>query len=50
VARLRDSARTEGFDHEAARQVTLAPGQNFAIDFVQRGRLRDALTNTRGGG
>lgn len=33
VARLRDSARTEGFDHEAARQVTLAPGQNFAIDF-----------------
>ncbi|MEJ1161740.1 carboxypeptidase-like regulatory domain-containing protein [Prosthecomicrobium sp. N25] len=33
AVRLRDSARAEGFDHEAKRDVTLAPGQNFTIDF-----------------
>jgi hypothetical protein len=31
--RLRDTARAEGFDHEAARRIELAPGQNFVIDF-----------------
>jgi hypothetical protein len=33
VARLRDSARTEGFDYERAAQVELVPGQNFVVDF-----------------
>ncbi len=33
VARLRDSARSEGFDYERAVEVELAPGQNFVIDF-----------------
>ena len=33
VARLRDSAREDGFDHEQAAEVTLAPQQNFVIDF-----------------
>lgn len=32
-ARLRDSARGEGFDYEDRAQVTLAPGQRLAIDF-----------------
>jgi len=31
--RMRDTARTEGFDYEAHRQITLAAEQNFAIDF-----------------
>ena len=33
TARLRDSAREEGFDHENTEQVTLAEGQRLAIDF-----------------
>jgi hypothetical protein len=33
VARLRDSKRTEGFDHEKASTITLSPQQNFVIDF-----------------
>lgn len=33
VARLRDSRRTEGFDHERASEITLSPQQNFVIDF-----------------
>jgi hypothetical protein len=33
VARLRDSARTEGFDYESDIQIELTPGQNFVIDF-----------------
>ena len=33
VARLRDSARSEGFDHERAMDIDLVPGQNFVIDF-----------------
>ncbi len=33
VARLRDSARNEGFDYERAVEVELAPGQNFVVDF-----------------
>lgn len=33
VARLRDSARSEGFDYEREIEVELAPGQNFVVDF-----------------
>ena len=33
VARLRDSNRSEGFDHEKAAEITLLPQQNFVIDF-----------------
>ena len=33
VARLRDSNRSEGFDHEKASKITLLPQQNFVIDF-----------------
>ncbi len=33
VARLRDSARGEGFDYEGEVEVELAPGQNFVVDF-----------------
>lgn len=33
VARLRDSRREEGFDYEQAADVSLAPQQNFVIDF-----------------
>ena len=33
VARLRDSARSEGFDYQREIKVELAPGQNFVIDF-----------------
>lgn len=33
VARLRDTARSEGFDYIADRVVTLKPGDNLAIDF-----------------
>ena len=33
VARLRDSNRSEGFDHEKASRITLSPQQNFVIDF-----------------
>jgi hypothetical protein len=33
VARLRDSRRTDGFDHEKSASVTLEPQQNFVIDF-----------------
>jgi hypothetical protein len=33
VARLRDSNRSEGFDHEKASAITLSPQQNFVIDF-----------------
>jgi len=33
TARLRDSARTEGFDYERSAEITLAPQQNFVVDF-----------------
>ena len=33
VARLRDSARSEGFDYEREAAVELASGQNFVVDF-----------------
>ncbi len=33
VARLRDSARGEGFDYQREAEIELAPGQNFVIDF-----------------
>jgi hypothetical protein len=33
TVRLRDTARAQGFDYERSAMVTLAPGQNFAIDF-----------------
>lgn len=33
VARLRDSAREQGFDYEHAAAIDLAPGQNFVVDF-----------------
>lgn len=33
VARLRDSRRTDGFDHEKSASITLTPQQNFVIDF-----------------
>ncbi len=33
TAKLRDSRRTEGFDHFSTRQFTLKPGQNLSIDF-----------------
>jgi hypothetical protein len=33
TARLRDSARTEGFDYESEREVMLEPRQNFVVDF-----------------
>ncbi len=33
IARLRDSRRTEGFDYKREAGITLAPQQNFVIDF-----------------
>jgi hypothetical protein len=33
VARMVDSARTEGFDFERAATIELSPGENFVIDF-----------------
>jgi hypothetical protein len=33
VARLRDTPRASGYDHERAATVTLRPGQSMAIDF-----------------
>jgi hypothetical protein len=33
VARLRDTPRPDGFDHERTTKVTLLPRQSFAIDF-----------------
>jgi len=33
VARLRDSGRAEGFDHEHRETIELQPLQNFVIDF-----------------
>lgn len=40
VARLRDSARNEGFDYVGAVEVELAPGQNFVVDFrAEAGRF-----------
>lgn len=33
LARLRDTPREQGFDHERAETVTLEPGQSFSIDF-----------------
>lgn len=33
TARLRTSRRTEGFDFEKTAEITLAPAQNFVIDF-----------------
>jgi len=37
VVRLRDSKRAEGFDYTSARDVTLVPDQNLAIDFGAEG-------------
>ena len=33
TARLRDSARTEGFDYTGSTEVELKPRQNFVVDF-----------------
>ena len=33
TARLRDRRNTNGFDHERTAEVSLAPQQNFVIDF-----------------
>jgi len=33
VARLRDSARSEGYDYENEADVDISPQQNFVIDF-----------------
>jgi hypothetical protein len=33
VVRLRDSARTEGFDYARSAEVELKPRQNFVVDF-----------------
>jgi hypothetical protein len=33
VVRMRDTARTEGFDHLREADIELRPGQNLAIDF-----------------
>lgn len=33
TARLRDSARTEGFDYTRSTEVELRPRQNFVVDF-----------------
>ena len=33
AVRMRDTQRTEGFDHASAARVTLAPDQMFVIDF-----------------
>jgi hypothetical protein len=33
VVRLRDTGRAEGFDHERAAEVALAPRQRFVVDF-----------------
>lgn len=33
VARLRDSAREQGFDYEHEEEIDLAPRQNFVVDF-----------------
>ena len=33
TARLRDSARTEGFDYTRSTEVELKPRQNFVVDF-----------------
>lgn len=33
TARLRDSRRTEGFDHERSADIDLAPGKIFVIDY-----------------
>ncbi len=33
AARLRDTSRTEGFDHSIERKIELATGQSLAIDF-----------------
>ena len=33
AARMRDTARTEGFDYERKERVALAPDQMFVIDF-----------------
>lgn len=33
AARMRDTPRTEGFDHQRKETVTLAPDQMFVVDF-----------------
>jgi hypothetical protein len=33
AARMRDTARSEGFDYERKEKVTLEPDQMFVIDF-----------------
>ena len=37
VARLRDTARTSGFDYRREADIDLAPQQNFVIDFRPEG-------------
>lgn len=34
VVRLRDSARTSGYDYERVADIELAPARNFVIDFI----------------
>jgi hypothetical protein len=38
VVRLRDSARTEGFDYQRDEHVELGPGQILLVDFDPNGR------------
>lgn len=33
IARLRDSARRQGFDHEQSMTISLTPQQNLVVDF-----------------
>ena len=33
TARMRDSNRTSGFDHERTEEIQLVPQQNFVVDF-----------------
>jgi hypothetical protein len=33
VARLRDTRRAAGFDHERSETIMVAPGQSLALDF-----------------
>jgi hypothetical protein len=33
AARMRDTPRTDGFDHQRTETVTLSPGQLFVVDF-----------------
>ena len=37
VARLRDTARSEGYDYELTREIDVAPEQNLVLDFRAEG-------------